>query len=211
MHFLSDIDHAKLIFINENNMKINHIESEYAEQKLAMKYIKKDDIVLELGARYGTVSCTINKMLNNPNNQVSVEPDHTVWNALETNLQNNNCNVNLVKGFISKKPLALSYDGYSTIGNETTNSTIPNYTLQQIKDKYNIKNFNVLVVDCEGCMETFINENLDMLSSLRLIMFEEDQPNICNYDNIKNILKNNNFYEVEAPFDIVPRPVWMKK
>jgi len=208
---INNIDHTQLIFVDENNKKINHLELEYAEQTLAMKYIKEDDVVLELGARYGTVSCIINKILNNKNNQVSVEPDQTVWNALETNLKNNNCNVNIVKGFISNKPLSLAYDGYSSMGKETTSSTIPNYTLQQIKDKYNIKNFNVLVVDCEGCMETFLNENLDILSSLRLIMFEEDQSHICNYKNIKQILSQNNFYEVEAPFDVVPRPVWIKK
>ncbi len=33
------------------------------EQDLANKYILEDDIVLELGARYGSVSCIINNKL----------------------------------------------------------------------------------------------------------------------------------------------------
>lgn len=39
---------------------------------LVKKYINLNDIVLGLGARYGTIS-TINKILNH-NNQVVVEP-----------------------------------------------------------------------------------------------------------------------------------------
>jgi len=48
-------------FFDENNKIINHQELEAEEQKLSEKYIEENDIVLELGARYGTVSCTINK------------------------------------------------------------------------------------------------------------------------------------------------------
>ena len=46
-----------------NKINIEKIEKE--EQVLAEKYILEDDIVLELGARYGSVSCVINKKLNN--------------------------------------------------------------------------------------------------------------------------------------------------
>ena len=60
-------------------------------------------------------------------------------------------------------------------------------------------------------MESFLDENPELLSNLRLIMFEEDQPHISNYDNIKKKLTENNFYEVETTFNIVSRPVWIKK
>ena len=40
---------------NNNLVDTNKIEKE--EQDLAKQYIKKDDVVLELGARYGSVSC----------------------------------------------------------------------------------------------------------------------------------------------------------
>ena len=54
---------------------------------MAKEYIKKDDVVLELGARYGSVFCVINSKLSNKNNQVSIEPDSRVWDALEKNKQ----------------------------------------------------------------------------------------------------------------------------
>ena len=41
---------------------IQHIEK--TEQDLAEQYVLKNDVVLELGARYGSVSCVINSKLS---------------------------------------------------------------------------------------------------------------------------------------------------
>ena len=89
-----------------NKVDIEHMEKD--EQELANKYILENDIVLELGARYGSDSCIINSKLNNKNNQVVVEPDDRVWNALEKNKNSNNCEFNIVKRFISNKKLDLT-------------------------------------------------------------------------------------------------------
>ena len=88
---------------DQNNNLVNTNKLEKTEQDLAQKYIKKDDVVLELGARYGSVSCVINSKLSNKNNQVSVEPDSRVWNALEKNKKINNCGFNIINGFIGEK------------------------------------------------------------------------------------------------------------
>jgi hypothetical protein len=95
-----------IIDLYGNQVDIDKMEKE--EQCLANKYILEDDIVLELGARYGSVSCIINSKLNNKNNQVVVEPDDRVWDALEKNRNSNNCKFNIVKGFISNKKLDLT-------------------------------------------------------------------------------------------------------
>jgi len=95
-----------IVDLHGNLVNIEHIEK--VEQDLANKYILEDDIVLELGARYGSVSCTINSKLKNKYNQVVVEPDERVWNALEKNKNSNNCEFNIVKGFISNKKLDLT-------------------------------------------------------------------------------------------------------
>jgi len=201
-----------LVYKDEKNKIIDNLSIELTEQLIALKYIKPDDVVLELGARYGTVSCIVNKLLNNKNNQISVEPDKNVWNALDKNLSDNKCNTNVVKGFISKQSLSLEENGYGGMQKSDSNSNTPNYTLDEIKQKYNISKFTVLIVDCEGCMESFLNDNPELLSTLRLVTFEEDQPQICNYDNIKKMLTDNNFYEIETTFDdFVYRPVWVKR
>jgi FkbM family methyltransferase len=167
-------------------VNINRIEKR--EQDLADMYILENDVVLELGARYGSVSCVINSKLNNKNNQVVVEPDDRVWDALEKNRNNNNCEFNIVNGFISNKKLDLTnldccLGGYGATFIENNDTKIPSYSLDEIKNKYNLK-FNVLVADCEGFLEVFFDENPNFYDDLRLIIFEADYPNKCNYNKL---------------------------
>lgn len=188
----------KIVDLYGNLVDIKHVEK--AEQDLANKYVLEDDIVLELGARYGSVSCVINFKLNNKNNQVVVEPDKRVWDALEKNKNSNNCAFNIVKGFISNKKLDLTnldccLGGYGATFIENEKTLIPSYSLDEIKNKYNL-NFNVLVADCEGFLEVFFDENPDFYDNLRLIIFEADYPEKCNYDKIKNKLIEKNFNKI---------------
>ena len=57
---------------NGNRVPIEYMEKQ--EQDLANRYVLEDDVVLELGARYGSVSCVINSKLTDKKNQVVVEP-----------------------------------------------------------------------------------------------------------------------------------------
>ena len=180
-----------------NKVNIEYMEKD--EQDLANKYILEDDIVLELGARYGSVSCIINNKLNNRNNQVVVEPDDRVWYALEENKKRNNCEFNIVKGFISNKKLDLTNldncYGYGSTFIENSNTKIPSYTLNEIKKTYNLK-FNVVVADCEGFLEVFFDENPEVYDEIRLIIFEEDYREKCNYNKIKYELRKRNFTQL---------------
>jgi len=200
---------SELIYYNEDNSKIDNIANEYTEQEMAIKYIKPDDVVLELGARYGSVTCVISKILNNPNNLVAVEPDSNVWNALRNNLEKNNCKANIHKGFISNKKLSLSLGGYGSTSIVDNNSSIQNLTLQEVKNKYKINDFNTLIVDCEGCFESFLDENPSILNTLTKIMYEKDYPDKCNYDKIEKLLIDNNFKLEENHNDF--HLYWLKK
>jgi len=183
-------------FQNENGAQINTDAFELPEQKLAKEYIQENDVVLELGARYGSVSCAINSKLNCKTNQVSVEPDDRVWNALERNKKVNNADFHIVKGFISNKKLGLTeldcWIGYGTTSIEDEKSKIPSFSLKEISDKYNL-NFNVLVADCEGFLETFFDENPTFYDNLRLVIFEADYIQKCNYKKIKSTLRKKGF------------------
>jgi len=179
--------------------KIDTDKMEKLEQELAQKYIKEDDVVFELGARYGSVSCVINSKLSCKTNQVVVEPDDRVWSALERNRNVNKCKFHIVKGFVSKKKLGLTnmdawHGGYGATAIESTDSKIPSFTLDDIKKTHGL-NFNVLVADCEGFLETFFDENPDFYDSLRLILFEADYPMKCNYEKIRKTLKEKGFKE----------------
>ena len=196
-----------MIIFNERGLKVDtkHIEAD--EQHLANTYILENDVVLELGARYGSVSCTINSKLNNKYNQVVVEPDSRVWDVLEKNKNINNCNFNIVKGFISNKKLDLTNldANYGTTSIEAVDTNIPSYTLSDIEEKYNLK-FNVLVADCEGFLETFFDENPEFYDKIELIIFEADYPEKCNYEKIKMNLKNSKFINILNGF----QNVWVK-
>ena len=197
------------IYSDENNNLINHTYFEHSEQLQANHFITPDSVVLELGARYGTVSCVINSRLANKSNQVSVEPDSRVWKALEKNMIRNKCKFNILKGVISNSPLELTnisnHYGYGTTSVKSSSSVIPNYTLKEVEDLYNLK-FNTLVADCEGFLESFMDENPQLYDQLSLIMFEKDYPDNCNYRKIMDNLKAHGFKNLITGF----HEVWRK-
>jgi FkbM family methyltransferase len=190
--------------------QIDIIHMEKDEQELSKRYIKENDVVLELGARYGSVSCVINSKLNCKTNQVVVEPDDRVWEALERNKNANNCDFHIVKGFVSAKKLALTnldnwHGGYASTYIVNDETKIPSYTLEEITEKYNL-NFNVLIADCEGFLECFFDENPDFYDKLRLIIFEADYVEKCDYEKIRNTLKLKGLREEIRGF----QNVWIK-
>ena len=75
----------KLIKYKSDNGIINTLSSEFAEQNLSNKYILPDDCVLEVGARYATVSNVINMNLRIKTDQVSVDADLSIKKYHEYN------------------------------------------------------------------------------------------------------------------------------
>lgn len=196
---------------DECGNKIDTKNIECIEQYLAEQCIMENDVVLELGARYGSVSCIINSKLKNKKNQVVVEPDCRVWNALENNKIYNRCEFNIIKGFISNKKLDLinlnqCNGGYGSTYIENNNTKILSYTLDEIEKKYNLL-FNVLVADCEGFLEVFFDENPYFYDNLRLIIFEADYCEKCNYNKIRNKLIEKKFTKILEGH----QNVWMKE
>ena len=192
-------------FKDENGAVIDIANVENEEQRQAEKYIEPDSIVLELGARYGTVSSMINKKLNIKTNQVSVEPDSNVISALQSNKSAQNDKYHVLQGFVSRKNLELTGYGYGLTAKETNSTNYNSYTLEDVENMYNLK-FNTLVADCEGCLETLFDENPRLYKDLRLVIFEKDYPEKCNYDKIIENLKKNNYKELVSGF----HSVWKK-
>jgi len=195
-------------FKDQYGKTIDHLKMEREEQLQAEKYLTPECVVLELGARYGTVSCIINKKVGS--NMVVVEPDIRVQDALEQNMKANDCNFNIVKGVISRVPLELInlnnwYGGYAATTVKSEVSSIPNFTLEEIENKYNLV-FNTLVADCEGFLEQFLDENPKLYNQLSLILFEKDYPNKCNYEKIAVTLRANGFTCLDGSF----HSIWKK-
>jgi FkbM family methyltransferase len=200
-----------LRIVNEHGTLVDIQRIEVREQRLATKYIEPEDCVLELGARYGSVSCTINQILRNKSHQVVVEPDERVWDALETNRTTNACLFSIVKGFLSRTPQSLENllkcNGYATSSVVDLSSSIPFCLLNEIQNHYSIPEFNVLIADCEGCLGRFLDEFPEILDSLRLFIFEKDSPSTCDYKRIQTWLVDKGFTPVENGF----HSVWKKE
>lgn len=186
----------------EKGIDIDTSKSEYPEQCLAFLYIDEDATVLELGARYGSVSCIINKKLINKENQVSVEPDPIVWDVLEENIRRNECAVRIYKGFVSKKRRELLPYGYAATSVVSDVSTIPSASVEDIEMLYNLK-FDTLVADCEGFLHEFFDEHPQLYDQLRTVIFEADYPQKCNYNGLRTELKRHGFSEIVSGFQNV--------
>jgi hypothetical protein len=181
------------VYYDSNNIIILHKFIEREEQLLAFKYIEPDDIVLELGGRYGTVSNVINYKLNNKKNHVVVEPDVTVIPALTKN--RGSYEYHIENSYISntnKKIVGYGY-GRRMIESEDSNNKI---SYDNFKKKYPM-NFNVIVADCEGCLGGFLDDMGDDLNYVQKIIFEADQPNMCDYNKVISMLKSIGFVEKE--------------
>lgn len=194
-----------MIFRNELGQVFDHTIAEVDEQKHAKEYISSNDVVLELGARYGTVSCAINKNLSNPRNQVSVEPDEDVWEALEINRSANGCDFQIFKGVISRIPVSISKEGYATSTLPAEKSNVYTCTLEQLEAACGLR-FTVLVADCEGFLEQFFDENPKLYDQLRMVLFEKDQQYRCNYAKIEENLTSHGFIPINTGF----QSIWKK-
>jgi len=202
-----------MLIYNEKGEKVDTEKLEAHEQYLAKKYVNGNDIVLELGARYGSVSVCINQKLSNKRNHIAVEPDERVWSALDFNRSINNCEFQIIRGFISDIKLDLVnkdewYGGYGATAVWSEHSTIPHYSLQYIREKYlpEFASFTCLVADCEGGLERFLDENPKLYYELRTIIYEADYPEKCNYNKIEEQLKKHGFEVVIKGF----QNVWIK-
>ncbi len=198
-----------VILYNEYGRTLSDFEKhiEDASRMLVKKYVSPDMKVLELGARYGSVSVYIDKLLHDAKlQQVSVEPDLKVQTALQSNKDSNSCSFNIYNGTISKKELFMTYNG---CGWENKTYTVPppnlesrkinTISLDQLQNQYNIQ-FNCLVADCEGFLLEFLTDNMEFLDQLDVIIYEEDcsashpiNNTFIDYDLIREILLSKKF------------------
>jgi len=193
----SNMANTRLRLEDGTGSVFDHLLIELPEQELAEQYIRPDCVVLELGARYGSVSCIINRKLSDPRNQVSVEPAAEIWSALRRNRDQNGCAFHILEGAISREPLGLVQGGYATrsVGPEGlrgVEAVVPVLTLEEVEAKFGLK-FNTLVADCEGFLGKFLEENPQLYEKISLFMFEKDFPKLCDYDKILKKLREHNF------------------
>ena len=207
IHIEINIKNNTIETIDENNIiyKINILHSklkitdgemidELPEQKMAVRYLKGNEKVLEIGGNIGRNSLIISSILENSSNLVTLECDKGVANVLSINKDLNFMNFNIERSALSNRKLI-----QHCMDTMPSDILLPCYrwvdtiTLNRLKNKYNIK-FDTLVLDCEGAFYYILMDMPELLDNIKLIIMENDYNDISHKKYIDDILTKNNFY-----------------
>lgn len=168
-------------FINRLSLPAN-CDIEANSRLMAVKWIPSDATVLEVGARYGSVSCAISRVLRESGKQVSMDADERVWAALEQNRANLKCNFHVAKGLLGKRDGKIFENRYGTLASTNTSfsgnvvATVPHFTVDDLERMHNLK-FDTANFDCEGCFAHVVSTFPSFFDQLKLLIVEvHDEP-----------------------------------
>ena len=190
-----EVNYNTKLSLIHSKLKINYgsFHEEYPEQLMAIRYLKGNEKVLEIGGNIGRNSLIIASIVDN-NNFVTLESDTDISKQLTENRDLNNFSFAIENSALSKrkliqkgwdtKPSEVLEDGYKEVN-------IINY--DQLLEKYNIK-FDTLVLDCEGAFYYILMDMPEILNNIKLIIMENDYYNIEHKNYIDEIMIKNGFY-----------------
>ena len=178
---LSDI-HSKLIFEGGSLM------DEYPEQLMAVRFIKPENKVLEIGSNIGRNTLVIASLLENQSNLVTMESDPNTCITLQRNRDRNNYTFHIEKSALSYRKLI--QQGWNTI---VSDELLPGYfpvstiTYQDLEQKYDIT-FDTLVADCEGALYYILLDYPELLRNINTVIMENDYTDINHKIEVDRIL-----------------------
>ena len=166
--------------------------------------IKKNDIVIDIGAHIGYFTTYA---ANNANNGTvySIEPYKESFEILKKNLELNSLtNVKLFHGAISKvtEQITLYIDRNNEIGNcifktdKTTESEkVDSFSLKDFIKNNKIEKIDFLKIDCEGAeFEIILNFDKELMKKIDKISAEiHENNNTKSLDELVDFLRKNNF------------------
>lgn len=180
--------HTKLIITGGN------FDREVPEQLMALKYIKGNEKILEIGGNIGRNSLIISHLLQDSNNLVVLESNSEYCKILEKNKQLNNFDFNILNYALSKQKLYQhKWRTYTNTENLKKYFEVKTILFEEIEKKFNIK-INTLVLDCEGAFYNILKDFPNILENINKIIIENDFKEIEEKKFVDEILKQNNFY-----------------
>jgi len=199
-------------FVDEHGRHIPyHLEDEEREDAV---YIPRDSTVLEIGARYGTVSFVINERLNDRTKHVVIEPDARVWDALQTNKKKLESEYTIVHKVLASRPMFFypkpEKNGYGSstcyTARHAEDIQVDNITYAELKEQTGLT-FDTVVIDCEGCIQQLFTDFPDLLEDVNLVLYEQDKEEFCNYSVVEHTLRDSGFRCVKKGY----HSVWAKE
>lgn len=191
--------HDERLFRDEKGNMIDQKTSERAEQEAIVRHIKVDDVVLELGPRYGNTSALI---LDIAKDAVLVEPDEMVLVALRDNLHRaGHDDVKIFHGFVGSSDKYLKQNNdRSILYDEPCDlcSRVKHIEFSDLENHFKVT-FNTIVADCEGCFPEIANTT--DLSNVKKILLESDMPLKGKYPEMTSALYRQGFKLLEDGFN----------
>eukprot|EP00747_Dinoflagellata_sp_TGD_P021860 gnl/TRDRNA2_/TRDRNA2_128742_c1_seq1.p1 gnl/TRDRNA2_/TRDRNA2_128742_c1~~gnl/TRDRNA2_/TRDRNA2_128742_c1_seq1.p1 ORF type:complete len:242 (+),score=20.90 gnl/TRDRNA2_/TRDRNA2_128742_c1_seq1:213-938(+) len=150
---------------------------ESASRRLVKRWLPTDASVLEIGAGYGTTSCEISAVLRNSGFLVVAEPDRFKSAPLMENRISHCCRFHIWPGTVgSKRPAEMPISELPPTGMLKAR----NLTFFQVEAEYGMR-FDVLVINCDGCVEKLLSENTGVLQNIKLILLTADLGTYLTY------------------------------
>ncbi|AYV85957.1 MAG: hypothetical protein Solivirus2_28 [Solivirus sp.] len=163
--------HTKLRFVGGS------LNEEYPEQKMAIRFIRPDAKVLEIGANNGRNTVVIASLLKDSSNLVTLETLIECIPILEENRRSNELDFEIVNAALSKKPIYQS--GWDSIPSDVS---IEGMRKIEIIDYNSLITTNwrpdTLVADCEGALFYIFQDYPELLDDVSLIIMENDYHDI---------------------------------
>lgn len=163
------------------------------EREAVKKFLDKDTPVIELGAGFGVISCTINKKLSNSKDHFVVEANPHLILPLEKNREINGCGFTIINKAVGYDSREISMYLQENIGGSGTKHKtgeeikVETITLGGLIDLSGFRIAN-LVADIEGTEFDIIEKEFDVLKNkIKMIIFEF-HPNTIGQEKFKEIL-----------------------
>lgn len=180
-----------------NNLKIEHgsFNDEYIEQMMVARYLTGNEKILEIGGNIGRNSLVIAYILNhnNNNNLVTLESDQDIAKQLISNKKLNNLDFYIEASALSKRNLIQK--DWTTMESDTIPYSYKKVNIiswEELNNKYKI-DFDTLILDCEGAFYFILMDFPEILNNIKLIIMENDYPELEKKQYVDKILLENNF------------------
>lgn len=189
-----------------NFLNIKHGDKfeEGVEQLMCIKYVNRNDKVLEIGGNIGRVSCILSCILLDEDKQLVVlEPNKDYIPQLDDNRIGNNFNFNIESSAMSYQPLyqresvTFTEEEYNKLDSKEGCFKVDTLTFNELQEKYNIS-FNTLVIDCEGAFYHILKDNDTILNNIYKIVIENDYQTKEHKEYVDSILIKYGFKKIFA-------------
>ena len=175
------------------NINYGTLNEELPEQRMAVRYLKGNERVLEIGGNIGRNSLIIASLLENSRNLVTLESDIRVAEQLKENRNLNGLHFHVECSALSKRKLM--QNGWDTMPGNTLQpgySWVNTITYSNLKKKYMLA-FDTLILDCEGAFYYILMDMPEVLSGVKLIIMENDYKIVDHKHYVDDVLRENNF------------------